>query len=504
MKIFFYKLTLLIFGLMSNLTSYAYDFEVNGFAYNITSASGKNVEITYKTSYNYITPVDDYAGEITIPSKVDYNGMTFTVSAIGTNAFNGCKNLKKVTIPNSITKIGNGAFLYSGIENIDIPNSVTSIGESVFLGCTQLLTYKLPESISRLPRQLFSGCNFETITINKNINRLGYICFYDNPKLEEITFEGDVIFETWNSYGSLAFDKCPIKKIIYLGTSPKPLSNVNVFDGLTYINATLYVRKGYKSVFENTYGWNEFLSIVEIDTDEQIPQYTFNVNTSVGGSVSVLGNNFSNTSLNSFVNEGDDVTLSFTPDNGYELNAVYVNDVNVINDVKNNDYKISNITQNTNVIVSFSELPVYLTIKNADNASISQEVEKGKKYNFIITPSEGWSIESVSFNGNNVTSQLNGNKYSTPYIVSDSELNIVYRQNIHTDVKKEQSECYIYASLGKIKIKNTGEAKNLSIYLVSGNKVMSESIESGTKTIELPINNIYILRIGNETFKVSM
>lgn len=60
---------------------------------------------------------------ITIPEGYEY---------IGNCAFRSCKNLKTVKLPNTLTSIGSGAFLFSGLSEISIPSSVTSIGEGAF------------------------------------------------------------------------------------------------------------------------------------------------------------------------------------------------------------------------------------------------------------------------------------------------------------------------------------------------------------------------------------
>ena len=119
---------LLILSLFSSFSALAYDCCIDGIYYNLNTTD-KTASIT-KGSYN---------GNVVIPEAITFEGMTYSVTSIGDNAFSSCSGLTSVTIPNSVTSIGNSAFTdCASLTSVTIPNSVTSIGDSAFNGCSGL------------------------------------------------------------------------------------------------------------------------------------------------------------------------------------------------------------------------------------------------------------------------------------------------------------------------------------------------------------------------------
>ncbi|MDO4462910.1 MAG: leucine-rich repeat protein, partial [Bacteroidia bacterium] len=103
------KLLMVLIAICMGVNAMAYDFKLGGIYYNITNHSTSEVSVTYYTSYrldNWIA----YSGNVVIPSTVTYNGQSYSVTSIGSSAFQYCSSLTSVTIPNSVTSIGSEAF----------------------------------------------------------------------------------------------------------------------------------------------------------------------------------------------------------------------------------------------------------------------------------------------------------------------------------------------------------------------------------------------------------
>lgn len=118
----------LIIYLSGYISAFAYDFEADGFFYNVINQEVKEVEVTYETtSYN------TYSGVVNIPSTASYNGDNYSVTRIGKSAFEDCTELISVTIPNTVTNIGKQAFFNcTNIRSLTIGSGVTSIGSYAF------------------------------------------------------------------------------------------------------------------------------------------------------------------------------------------------------------------------------------------------------------------------------------------------------------------------------------------------------------------------------------
>ncbi len=161
-------------------------------------------------------------------------------------AFSGRISLKSVTIPNSVTSIGESAFNGTGLTSIIIPNSVTSIGQLTFFNCPDLTSIVVSNGnttydsrnncnaiIKTATNTLVMGC--KDTTIPNSVTSIGN-AFYGCSGLTSIEIPNSV-----TSIGSSAFTDCSRLSRVYCYAENVPTTSSSAFQGVTLNSATLYV-----------------------------------------------------------------------------------------------------------------------------------------------------------------------------------------------------------------------------------------------------------------------
>ena len=191
--------------------------------------------------------------------------------------------MTSVTIPNSVTKIGNYAFYGCiGLTSITIPNSVTEIGWGAFSGCSGLNTfygkfasadnrcliidgvlnsfaptglteYVIPDSVTKIGYCAFSGCSgLTSVTIPNSVTKIGDYAFEDCIGLTSITIGNSV-----TKIREEAFSGCSgVQTIICKATTP-PILDTFAFMGIPS-DVTIIIPEGCEEAYTNSV-WGKVL-----------------------------------------------------------------------------------------------------------------------------------------------------------------------------------------------------------------------------------------------------
>lgn len=132
-----------------NVTDITYSTHIAGNCENFAEMEVDGVvQSNVNGSYQF-----DSIGEHTIKYTLIDN------TSIVVSSFQGCNNITKVTIPNSVTNIGNYAFHYcTGLIEVIIPDSITSIGNYAFQRCSSLTSVTIGNSVTSIGQNVFSQC----------------------------------------------------------------------------------------------------------------------------------------------------------------------------------------------------------------------------------------------------------------------------------------------------------------------------------------------------------
>jgi hypothetical protein len=236
-----------------------------------------------------------------------------SVTSIGNYAFYYCNALTSVTIPNSVTSIGDFAFsicpgLTSPVYNAHvfakmptsysgaytIPDGIESIAGSAFSGCSGLTSVTIPNSVTSIGNSAFEGCTGLTspvynahvfafmptsysgaYTIPDGIESIAGSAFSRCTGLTSITIPNSV-----TKIGEYAFSGCSGLTSVTCEATTPPVCGYGAFEKVPK-SIPLYVPFGSEDAYRKTTEWSKFTNIqpikadnVDITTTEVVPDET--------------------------------------------------------------------------------------------------------------------------------------------------------------------------------------------------------------------------------------
>ena len=130
-------------------------------------------------------PWHDYRTQIAAVTIPD------SVTSIGNYAFNECSNLRNVTIPDSVGRIGDSAFVKAGLREVTIPGNVKKIGVNAFRECRGLYSATIKTGVSSIGSSMFTYCtNLYSVAIPDSVSNIGADAFTSCWSLSDVYFGG--------------------------------------------------------------------------------------------------------------------------------------------------------------------------------------------------------------------------------------------------------------------------------------------------------------------------
>lgn len=423
-----------------------------------------------------------------------------SVGTIAQGAFAGCRGLKSITIPDNVIAIGQRAFVNcSSLMSIDISNSITSIENWTFSGCSSLSSITVPNSVITIGKGAFASSGLTTISIPQSVISIGEEVLYNCKNLRSVTLPNSL-----TSIGDDAFYISSVLEHVYSNIqNPFPI-NAYTFAGISG-NAILHIPKGTKDQYYQYDNWIRFFSKILEEGEDEVPQYTLTIKAIGSGSVSYGTTSIKNTTSTFTVDEGTSISVSFSPDAGYRIKSLKVNNTAV---TASTTYTAT-INADTSIEVEFEAIPATtytLSIKATGNGTAayggttirgstsSFTVNDGTSVTITIEPDTGNRIKSVKVNNSDVTSKVTNNSY-TLSVTSDTTVEVEFEKiSEEPDVPKTYT-LSIRAKGNGIATYNgeTIRATTKTYTLEEGTKfTITFTPDEGNQIKSLRVNDVYV------------
>ncbi|MDE6268701.1 MAG: leucine-rich repeat protein, partial [Muribaculaceae bacterium] len=420
-----------------------------------------------------------------------------SVTKIGDEAFSGCSGLKKVTFEDGISALKVGYSLvdknytvgqfydchleevYLGrnleynvspfsdqknLSSLTIGNSVTSIGGSAFYGCTGLTSITIGESVKTIGGSAFSGCSALTsVTIGESVETIGNCAFMDCSNLELVK--------------SLALI---------------PPSFTNKYDYFSYKNtfsdyaATLEVLPEALNAYKQHDGWRRFKNI-----------------TTISAPVSEISLN--ETELTLEVNGSTTLTVTIHPEDASEKPLIWAS----------SDEKIVTVDQNgkvTAISVGEADITVTATDDSGVSAVCHITVLPVLAESITIEPTQWSGYEGESFTISATVLPESTTDPTLSWTSSDQTIATVDNEGVVSVLKPGNciitastvdgsslsADCIITSSSGINAIFND-DSGLWDVYKVSGSLILKDGNYEQLRQLS---PGIYILRQGSRSHKL--
>ena len=462
------------------------------------------------------------------------NGLTELVfpamlREVGTDAFSLCKSLERVVFNGPLDKIWNGAFswchnlrevIFNGavkslngfsycnsLENVVLPEGLQVIEGGVFQKCTSLQKITIPQTVLEIGQSVFDGCSsLKEMVLPAAMTATQFSLFQNCSSLENLTIGEGLANISGNSLSG-----CWALRHLVVRCQKPPVYNDNAFSQEIldmFEQAELIVPTGCKSAYQKADFWKNFKHVSEQDMGTRYHNMLLNVGE--GGTVSYGQWTIGQEGGCMLVPYGEKATFTLLPDEDHAASYVEVRYVGYgshyyTNQVVDNRFTIDAMPINGELYVRFADALVDVDIVQTEQGVVTLSVAKNHSLRYQIHPDAGWRVNSLTFNGEDITDQIQRNTYiDTPVLREKSTIRIAFEQTETGVQEVDRCQARVLGYDGGIIVEQVQAGQPIHVYTLDGKLIRAVVATQSRQAVPLPASQVYVIKVGQKTIKIRL